>query len=102
MRYVQFLSFAKGYSKTCIDQIDPITNKKMNCRALWANRDRKKLSQAQKINMMTMRETRSKNDPSKSVYDERHDNWYKSMLVVDENGLNKFEQNGLKRRTKYE
>ena len=90
-----FISFDYGYSKTCLHQKDENGNN-LNCRTHWANLDKEKASKSIKNSIKKLKETLSDIDPSKSIYDIKKENWYKTMTIKNEEGKDKFDLIGKK------
>jgi len=84
----KFISFSHGYAATCIGP--------SNCRALWANLDREKLSKAQKKNCEYMKNTPSKEDSSKTIFEVKNEKWYETMMQKNLDGKTKFDLIGEK------
>jgi len=85
----KFISFDHGYAKTCINQKDEF-GKILQCRRIWANRDKEKASRIQIETIKKLKETPSETNPNKTKYQIQKDNWYKIMNQKDENGKDKF------------
>jgi len=91
----KFYSFRVGYTKTCMDQKDE-NGKLLNCRTHWANRDKEKASESQITAIQKLKETVSKEDPTKTQYQIHKEKWYKEMIKKDETGKTKFDKIGKK------